>query len=90
MASRDKPRIVFQDGEYRVVLMGTERYVIEKKDGEDSMGVERWTGVDSCLWWPGRQAEDDQISVPRDVFRGLMEVVCRVVDAEERGKAVGS
>lgn len=79
-----KAKIIYQDDGYRIVLVERDRYVIERLSGEDALGVEQWIHVGECLYWPDKYKEGNEISVPRSIFRGLMKIVCKVMDADAR------
>lgn len=84
-----KAKIMYQNDGYRIVLVERERYVIERLSGEDALGVERWIHVGECLYCPNASKEGAEISVPRSIFRGLMEIVRKATNADA-GKAVES
>ncbi len=69
------PKLIFEEGDYRIVV-ANERYVVEKKDGLDSMGVQKWKTDGECLEWPDNRGEDrEHIVVERPMFRMLMKIV---------------
>ena len=82
-----KATMVYKADGYRIVLVERDRYVIERRSGEDALGVEQWTHVGECLCWTDKYKEGNEISVPRSIFRGLMEIVRKATNADA-GKAV--
>jgi hypothetical protein len=83
-----KSKLVYQTNDldlytrYRIVLVGSDKYYLEEQNGRDAMGVPRWKPVTDLLWWPDDAKEDSDILVPRSVFRDLVKISEKIMDAE--------
>lgn len=85
----NKAKILFRAGDYRIVLVEYKRYVLEEKDGEDALGVERWKLFDECLRWPDATQEiNGDFSLPRDMFRAFMKVILRLDKTQDKTQPV--
>ncbi len=77
----NEPRMVFEDGEFRIVAVGSSLHV-EQAHGRDVYGVVRWM-PDLCVGAPGQRGDsDERVSVPRSVFRTL----CAAVERERKNE----
>lgn len=78
--------------DYRLVGPGSgyhrnAAFVVEHKDGTDSLGVDRWKTINSFPVWKGDAFEEHTIEVPGPLLRRLIDLALEAIKArrdEER------